>query len=831
MTIRCQVIYAMMTDQDVPASKKLRFSADGKRRALRAAENQYGPNTWQSRLSRAAQVHRQTVRRALLAGEPILWDNFDKICVALDLTAEAVSASDVGQTNGQASIDAGGRRNAKSVRSDDSLDQLVETVRGCVHERIRDSCGTIQLLANRLPIDRFVELNLHPLLTLPSEQMTLARATGDWDNSVSEQEGFDRIGFSQHAEPPVPCREAIAKYSRLLVYGWPGSGKTSYLKWLATQCNQGALLPDYVPIFLEVRAFTPKAQQCSLQNEIQQYLELCRVEDVERTTRRLMLEGRIFLLLDGLDEVFESKRSLVYSQIEEILNNFYRCRFAFSCRLPLLLPFGGTFDKMLIASFNARQRSRYVSHWFEAARTENSSQVTRQFLERLGKHVTYGELTRTPILLDLLCRVFRQYGRFPQTRADVYDLGLLSLLKEEAHNLRASSVLRDISLDVIRDLLRAIAAEFFLRPQLQTAFNRRELERQVKDYFIERLNMAETEISAYRIITDIELTYGLLVQQASNLCSFSHLTFQEYFTAEHLVNADQQMIVLQHLTNPQWRFVIELVAELLRPEQIQAFFTGFKQSVDALVLDNPKILQFLDWLDQTAELATLSVRVEHPYKSTLLRAWYFTFTLEDRFVASAAQQTRQFEFPELDYATSTLRSDLLDMHARLYRAWHTTRLETLSDGGGEASVDSVQRRYKPADARSDYRQFVRIVDEIYTRVRHDPKQEVQFDGWRDVIRNQQQQHRLPQDWWNHNRQYWRQRVGRYMSNTHGLRCDWEFTEADVTLLYTYYNATKLLSICLNLTRRISPQQYQQLANNMLRVELPKPAAEPPELWR
>ncbi|MGB3612222.1 MAG: NACHT domain-containing protein [Elainellaceae cyanobacterium] len=802
---------------------------------MRAAQNQYGPNTWQSRLSRAAQVHRQTVRRALIAGEPVLWDNFDKICVALDLTLQAVSDPDADQDGDENnSARANGRHDARSTRRDDSIDRLVETVRGCVHERIRDSCGTIQLLANRLPINRFVELNLHPMLTLPSEQMTLARALGDRNSAVLDQEGFDRIGLSQPVDPPIPCREAIADHPRLLVYGWPGSGKTSYLKWLATQCNQGNLLPDYVPVFLEVRAFAPKARQCSLQDEIQQYLEFCRVEDVERVTRRLMLEGRIFLLLDGLDEVFESQRSLVYGQVEEILNNFYRCRFAFSCRLPLLLPFGGSFDKMLIASFNARQRSRYVHHWFEAARVENPNQVTRQFLERLGKHVTYGELTRTPILLDLLCRVFRQYGRFPQTRADVYDLGLLSLLKEEAHNLRASSVLRDISLEVIRDLLRAIAAEFFLRPQLQTAFNRRELERKVKGYFVKQLKMVETEVSAYRIITDIELTYGLVVQQASNLCSFSHLTFQEYFTAEHLVNTNQQMLVHQHLTNPQWRFVIELVAELLRPEQIQAFFTGFKQAVDALVLDNPKILQFLDWIDQTAELATLSVRVENPHKATLLRAWYFTFTLEDRFVASAAQQTRQFEFPDLDYATSTLRSDLLDIHALFYRAWHTTRLEPMDDSGGQvysALSDRSEGRYRPADARSDYRQFVRIVDEIYTKVRQDPKQEVQFDGWRDVIRNQQQQHHLPQDWWDHNRKYWRQRVGRYMTKTHGLRCDWEFSEADVALLYTYYNATKLLSICLNLTRRVSGQQYQQLVNGMLRVQLPERAAEPPSLWR
>ncbi|MGF1538290.1 MAG: NACHT domain-containing protein [Elainellaceae cyanobacterium] len=810
-----------MVDQ-VP--KNLKFSAEGKQTALRAARNQYGANTWQSRLSRHIDVHRQTIRRALLDGEPVRLDNFDKICSALGLHIDEVSDPDLYQ---DALSNGSGKPPAQN---DDDLGRTVKKVRQCVSDRIADACGTIQMLANRLPIGRFVELNLYPMMALPSEQMQLpkfaANPLADAASKARDQDvdhTFNRIGPLRQPEAFVSCRTAALNHERLLVYGWPGSGKTSYLKWLATQCNQGDLLPDYVPVFLEMRLFAPKARQQSLYDEIKQYFQNCRVENVDFTTRRLLLEGRVLLLLDGLDEVSESQRAIVYTQVKDLLNNFYSCRFAFSCRLPLTLPFGGTFDKMLIAPFNARQRSVYVRRWFEAARAENSEQITRQFLERLGKHVTYGELTRTPILLDLLCRVFRQYGSFPPTRADVYDLGLQSLLHEEAYNLRDSRGLRGISLEATRDLLRAIAAEFFLRPQIETAFNRRELERKVKSYFVNTLSRAEASVSASRIINDIELTYGLVVQQASNLCSFSHLTFQEYFTAEHLVNVNQQALVHRHLANPQWRFVIQLVAELLRPEQTEAFFDGLKQAVDDLVSGNAKILQFLDWLDQTAEMTALSVRAGNPHKSTLLRAWYFAFTLEDRFVASATHRTRQFEFPDLDYATSTLRGDMLDLHTLLYRAWHATQLTSIE-------ADEERQGYAPAEARFGYREFVRTVDAIYAKVRHDPKREVQFDGWREVIRQQQQQHRLPQEWWDHNRGYWRQRVGRYMHNTYDLRCDWEFTQADVDLLQTYYSATKLLSICLNLARHVSVQQYQRLASSMLRMA-PPTTVEPSGGWR
>ena len=58
---------------------------------------------------------------------------------------------------------------------------------------------------------------------------------------------------------------------------------------------------------------------------------------------------------------------------------------------------------------------------------------------------------------------------------------------------------------------------------------------------------------------------------------FPHLTYQEYFTAEYLVNTENYAKVYNYLTDRRWSFVIELISELIPREQSWQFFVDFKK--------------------------------------------------------------------------------------------------------------------------------------------------------------------------------------------------------------------------------------------------------------
>lgn len=838
---------------DLP--KQLQFSTEGRRRVLAIAKQHARQMTgrddrYKAYLKSRTGIHRHTIANALDKGKACNFDTIDKICTALELRWEEVCNPDSVVNEGD-----------RPAKQGSKMDALVAEIRQQVSSRIDSECGMVRMSRN-LSIDNLVEPNLYTISYLPSEQFkSSSLLTGEVDEA-----NFDRMGIIPQYDVQVQGKTLIEDKRRLLVYASPGCGKTSYLKWLAVQCNRGEFLPHCVPIFLGMRAFAPQALHKNLYSFIEDYLVGCGVRNVESASYALFQAGRIFLLLDGLDEVPGVMRETVDRHVLEILNRSFNSYYAFSCRLALRLGFADGFQKTVIAPFSAKQRALYVKRWFQSSTADAS--MERKFRDRLRRHVNFGELTRTPLLLDLLCRVFQDHDTFPNTRAEVYDWGLESLLKEESRKRRTNSTLSHLSIEHTRALLQTIAADFFLRPHPQTLFDRKEVERKIRDFFEAHVlpNRAPSNGSqplpqptvypsnntaspwphanaptspsamsasvppARKVIEDIEVTYGLMIQQASNYCSFSHLTFQEYFTAEYLVKTNQYAIVHQHITDPQWRFVIELVAELLPADQTDPFFLGYQQALVKLVASNDKIQAFLKWVDLMAIALRTEVNTQRHHPQTLLRAWYFVFTLDNPMATqNIGPVSSHFEFPDFDYATSVIRSKTLDLHRLFYQAYHATLAEPLPDP--ETSHNSFDdlaeglsmrprassRNYRVREASGRYgaHGFMRLVESIYKAVQKDPALENHIAGWQEMIRRQLENHSIPQDWWHYRRQFWHGKVASFMRSRYDLKCQWEFTKSEKELLRAYYDATKLLSICMNRVQYLAPQNYQILADNLL----------------
>lgn len=752
----------------------------------------YGSN-YQTAIARSARVqtkdglgaiNRHTVIRFFSGAQNISFPHFESICECLGLEWDEVSDRRTYRY----------QQPTRLRNQNISLDDLVKHTRHQVASFINYECGSIAPFGGQVSINRYVELRLFKLRFLPSEEVLTHEAL----RGEIDQKNFDRLGISLQDRKPLDGRQAVMEHERLLVYGGPGTGKTSYLKWIAIQCNKGLLLPDFVPVFLKVKSYALDAGHTSLHTTIEKFFTRNQVEQATTVTRTLLEQGRILLILDGLDEVPENLRPNIQQNITELLDRYYNCRFVFSCRLPLSLPFK-YFQLVLTAPFSVEQTVAFARRWFDDC---DESSLSDRFCDRLPKHITFGELTRTPLLLELLCRVFRKNEKFPLTRADVYELGLRSLLQEEQHQLQRSREFQNITTHDIRAVLGKIAADFFLQPQPKILLETRAVERKIEEYF-NSLSALPFRVRPSALLDGIEMSFGLLVKHSSNFCTFSHLTFQEFFVAEHLVQTNQQSIVYSHITEHQWRFVIELVAELLPAEKIAAFFDEFKAAIDRLVIDNAKIREFLTWVNQTAALVAPTVQSQIPYQQTLLRAWYFTFTLEDVFVVSnPGHQSQSFMFPDFDFATSTLTSKTLEVHSLFYRAYHA------------------------AKSASHCSSFLRIVDHIYeTFQKENPWLQNQLHSWLETIQLQQQHHRHQEEWWDSRREYWMKRLGLFMQRHHNLRCDWQFTEDEKRLLRQYYDVTKLMSICLNRSQEVSGAIYQEVVNNMLYLTAPLPEEE------
>ena len=75
------------------------------------------------------------------------------------------------------------------------------------------------------------------------------------------------------------------------------------------------------------------------------------------------------------------------------------------------------------------------------------------------------------------------------------------------------------------------------------------------------------DLDSEAILKAIESQHGLVVERARGIYSFSHLTFQEYFTAKYIVDSQKKLslptLVKQHFLDPKWREVWLLTTEML----------------------------------------------------------------------------------------------------------------------------------------------------------------------------------------------------------------------------------------------------------------------------
>jgi predicted NACHT family NTPase len=97
--------------------------------------------------------------------------------------------------------------------------------------------------------------------------------------------------------------------------------------------------------------------------------------------------------------------------------------------------------------------------------------------------------------------------------------------------------------------------------------NQEELGREITE-FIQKLSGNNDEIlDGETILHAIEAQHGFLVQQGMGIYSFSHLTFQEYFTAlyivENMSNEEMSNLFKKRLNDKRWDEIFLIATRLL----------------------------------------------------------------------------------------------------------------------------------------------------------------------------------------------------------------------------------------------------------------------------
>ncbi|MDJ0633547.1 MAG: NACHT domain-containing NTPase [Xenococcaceae cyanobacterium MO_188.B29] len=510
------------------------------------------------------------------------------------------------------------------------LDNLTQKLRKQVYSSIREQCGTMRILDMSHPIevnDIYTNVNILEKIS-GRRHKRLDRLLRE-----CESEEFDRFGLGKITEKHIPGLEAVEKYQKLIILGKPGAGKTTFLKYLAIQCNEGHFEGEKAPIFVTLKNFAESEDRLSLLEyicyKVAHYsLPTTTSKDIEQYMADfaiLLHHGRGLILLDGLDEVREEDQERVIREVRDFSEQFWNNHFVMTCRIAAWEYTFEKFTEVEVADFDENQVAAFANKWFKSKHIRANT-----FLRHLGQNPRIQQLTVSPLLLTLVCLAFEESGDCPTSRSELYKEGIDALLKkwDATRGIQRDRLYKKLSHQRKEDLLSKLALDTF--EQKDYFFKQSFVEQFIADYIrnLSRTNSEpeEIQLDSEAILKSIEAQHGLLIERAKGIYSFSHLTFHEYFTAREIVfnnislNAELDKL-MNHVSDRRWREVFLLTAEMLR--DASWLLLPMKNCADKLVASSQKLQNFL------VEVGKRAAKLEFSgIKPAALRAFYFDVDFE-----------------------------------------------------------------------------------------------------------------------------------------------------------------------------------------------------------
>jgi formylglycine-generating enzyme required for sulfatase activity len=314
-----------------------------------------------------------------------------------------------------------------------------------------------------------------------ARRLTLEQVYISLDTTTQRPEKLKRKKEAWEQEPPLSAVEVLCHADRqhLVLLGQPGSGKSTFGRYLCLTLAQALLNPGtmklaeqipgwtgpaMLPVFVPLRQFAEslvKSSSTSLALSLTDFIRRW-VDEREHNFGGLLLqvlrdqEGLV--IFDGLDEVAGELRLRVKQALLDFAARHDRCRILLTCRVHSYrqdrawqLPW----EDHTLAEFSPDKIGEFIEAWYNAlARLNPQSPIDyggkkrtlKLALERTDPRRLW-ELAGTPLLLTIMA-IVHTYKELPDSRVGVYR-ECVDLLLMRWQGARVGNVQRPPLLDAL----------------------------------------------------------------------------------------------------------------------------------------------------------------------------------------------------------------------------------------------------------------------------------------------------------------------------------------------------------------------------------------------
>ncbi|MBN8657217.1 MAG: NACHT domain-containing protein [Anaerolineae bacterium] len=352
----------------------------------------------------------------------------------------------------------------------------------------------------------------------------------------------------------VDAYQEIQSRQKLVIVGSPGAGKSMLMRHLTlTYARRGLsdLRNQPVPILVELTRLD--GSEMLLVDHLVEAMVHAGFPNALDFINAFLKNGKLLLLLDGLDEVSSQSRGGVIRQITDLLKKYPQTRVVVTCRTQVYREEFSehSFKKLEIVEFNDHQIRRFLTAW-EPDMPIAEGKSIEHFLRTLHERPSIMALARNPLLLTMMAHLYTDTAFvLPHSRTEFYESSTALFL--DRHRERSTYKTNQKQF-ILQDLA-------LFNHSGQSGGDRRSIDLVVALKQIQKVlpRLSLSEEDAQQVLDEIIERSGLLIPVDGGVrYQFAHLTLQEFFAAKALMSEPKKLIDFFKKDKDAWREVVRL---------------------------------------------------------------------------------------------------------------------------------------------------------------------------------------------------------------------------------------------------------------------------------
>lgn len=413
-----------------------------------------------------------------------------------------------------------------------------------------------------------------------------------------------KVASGKHEETSLTHHQLLSSSYRTVILGTPGAGKSTFLRKLCFDLwNKPQECPigdrKLIPVLIVLRDYGRKKKDDGISiltyahQSSRADLQLENVPD--RFFEYLAASGRALFLFDGLDELLEvSDRVSVKEAVERFADNNPGVSIIVTARqvgyeqAPLS---EDIFRAYRINSFSKDQVARYCENWFSLHGDRSAEEQKRTVKSFMRESESVSDIRSNPLLLALMCNLYKQDGYLPRNRPNVYSR-CADLLFEKWDRHRGIKVTLSAEY-LLRPAITNLAHWIYSDPKLREGVSEDDLIRKTASIISTHFDTQEEAALVAREFVDFCRGRAWVFtdtgsSKTESLYQFTHGTFLEFFTAQYLVATTRDLeelmqAILPKIKGRKWDIVCQLAIQI----KASALRDGMDTSI-SLLLDSAR---------------------------------------------------------------------------------------------------------------------------------------------------------------------------------------------------------------------------------------------------